>query len=639
MSTTISGKDSRRPKSSSTLSWVTDKLAAGAARVNGGEFQDIEIAVIKATNHDIVSPKEKHVRTLRETIATSPNKKRVMYIIHALYERLMTPNASWLVILKTLMVFHKLIKSDGEAVFKHEMVRYKEKRKLVSLLSLENFTDRTQKENWDYSAFIRVYSLYLEEKVVVFEQISFDVERDNNNSIRFTSASSNDLLTELPKIQKLLQRVLCCIPEGKTTNNELVMDCVKWTMTECFKLYRIISEGMICLSEHFFELDKIDARKGVEMYKESVNSTTQMQSFFSAIQAMTVGQQIQFPQLEAPPEDFIEKMEEYVQGATGRTITRKFPSTISRNARGGPSPAISASRGSGTHNNAKMELPRTSSKSPETVEDLQTDLLNLDVNDNIHGLQNITNNNVQIKPVNAMNNNMHYGAQNNVYADALFGAKNELYTDTFHGVQKSSIVDSFIGTQNAPIGDVPFSTQNASTGNVPFSTQNATNVDMFLGVQNSSNVDTIFELQNVTSGESGLVDGWFHPSSGVSPLTDPVSGGHIQNGSPFDDYFTGGDVLTPLPHQSTEQMTGNPFGDDGLNHVTHSRRETLPLRQHQSARNLKFTGPGVFADPFDGLTPNIHKKTSLAAPGIPMRSESHDFTKLSHQNQNFTSFF
>lgn len=37
---TGTSKDSRsKPKSTSTISWVTDKLAAGAARVNGGEFQ------------------------------------------------------------------------------------------------------------------------------------------------------------------------------------------------------------------------------------------------------------------------------------------------------------------------------------------------------------------------------------------------------------------------------------------------------------------------------------------------------------------------------------------------------------------------------------------------------------------------
>lgn len=32
-------RDTKKPASKTTLTWVSDKLAAGAARVNGGEYQ------------------------------------------------------------------------------------------------------------------------------------------------------------------------------------------------------------------------------------------------------------------------------------------------------------------------------------------------------------------------------------------------------------------------------------------------------------------------------------------------------------------------------------------------------------------------------------------------------------------------
>lgn len=60
---------------------------------------------------------------LREIVSSSPNRKKVIYIVHALYERLITPNESWLVVLKALMVFHKLLKADGEAGFKQEVLK------------------------------------------------------------------------------------------------------------------------------------------------------------------------------------------------------------------------------------------------------------------------------------------------------------------------------------------------------------------------------------------------------------------------------------------------------------------------------------------------------------------------------------
>jgi len=44
--------------------------------------------------------------------------------VHALYERLVTPNETWLVVLKALMTFHKLLKADGDASFKQEVLNH-----------------------------------------------------------------------------------------------------------------------------------------------------------------------------------------------------------------------------------------------------------------------------------------------------------------------------------------------------------------------------------------------------------------------------------------------------------------------------------------------------------------------------------
>lgn len=166
------------------------------------------------------------------------------------------------------------------------MARYKEKRKLSELLRLNNFSDRSQKESWDYSAFVRVYSSYLEERVHVFETIKFDVDRDGGGAnVRYKTASSQELLEELPKVQKLLQRMLACLPEGAAAESEVIMEAMRWILTECFRLYRVISEGVINLAEQFFEMDRVDASKALEMYRESVNSTSQMQTFFNAIQS------------------------------------------------------------------------------------------------------------------------------------------------------------------------------------------------------------------------------------------------------------------------------------------------------------------------------------------------------------------
>lgn len=98
---------------------------------------------------------------------------------------------------------------------------------------------------------------------------------------------------------------------------------MKWILAECFRIYRAISEGVINLADKFFEMDRIDARKGLEMYKEAIDSTERLQTYFSAIQSLSVGREMTFPQLQPPPADFLSQMEEYVKDAKGPEMPKQ----------------------------------------------------------------------------------------------------------------------------------------------------------------------------------------------------------------------------------------------------------------------------------------------------------------------------
>ncbi|CAD7703187.1 unnamed protein product, partial [Ostreobium quekettii] len=297
---------------------VNDKLAAGAARLNGGEYQDVDIAIVKATNHDEVPPKEKHVKTLKEAVSSAPSRRKVIYIVHDLYERLKTSGEDWLVVMKTLMVYHRLMKADNQCSFKMEMCKYKDKRKLNTFLRLDNFSDNSKKETWDYSAWVRAYSIYLDTRLEIYRTVSFDLERDiGAGETKLKTAGSRELLDVLPRLQQLMQRVLGCVPEGAAAVNSVVMEALKWVLSECFRLYRAISEGVINLADHFFEMDRVDARKALDIYREAINSTDRLQEYFAKIQNMAAGKALQFPQLMPPPEDFLDQMEAYAKGAPG----------------------------------------------------------------------------------------------------------------------------------------------------------------------------------------------------------------------------------------------------------------------------------------------------------------------------------
>lgn len=615
-------KDGQRtkPKTTSTFSWVSDKFAAGAARVNGGEFQDVEIAVVKATNHDVTPPKEKHVRTLREIISSSTNRKKVIYIVHALYERLIAPNEMWLVVLKALMVFHKLLKADGEASFKQEIARYKEKRKVTELLRLNNFSDKSQKESWDYSAFVRVYSNYLEERIHVFETIKFDVDRDGGGTnVRFKTASGQELLEELPKVQKLLQRILACLPEGAAAESEVVMEAMRWILTECFRVYRVISEGIINLAEQFFEMDRIDATKALEMYRESINSTTQMQTFFNAIQSLSIGRQIQFPQLTSPPDDFVLQMEEYVKGATGRTTLRKFPSTVGRNVHGSPSPALASNSTGGS---AAPKIVVSLETTPEQPAQPQAtapadDLLGLDALD--------------FNPTPAPAPAPQAAAPAaDPFGDTIFQNSNELPKEPAHFIddwgQSTSIpspaaLSSVAAEQNtSPFDDFfgggpmvqPPAPESSSPGShvqqvPPYNpVQGFGTVPAFQQPAPVAPMASFHQPQHPPMGGFQQLApvppfGGFHQTVPVAPM-----GGFQQQAPPTNNPFGGFAAFdtTPQPFQQFQPVTPQ-----------------MPVRPSVPQAS-PHSGPGAFADPFEGLTTDIQKKPSYAPPGAPMRQDA-----------------
>ena len=48
-------------------------------------------------------------------------------------------------------------------------------------------------------------------------------------------------------------------------------------LTESFKVYKAISEGLINLADRFFEMDHLDAQQGLEAYKESLVANERLQ--------------------------------------------------------------------------------------------------------------------------------------------------------------------------------------------------------------------------------------------------------------------------------------------------------------------------------------------------------------------------
>lgn len=78
----------------------------------------MDVAVVKATNHDVCTPKEKHVRTILAATDGRRRREDVLYCLCQLAARL--KSSHYLVVLKTLMVFHRLLR-DGSHVAANQL--------------------------------------------------------------------------------------------------------------------------------------------------------------------------------------------------------------------------------------------------------------------------------------------------------------------------------------------------------------------------------------------------------------------------------------------------------------------------------------------------------------------------------------
>ncbi|GFS35025.1 ENTH/ANTH/VHS superfamily protein [Actinidia rufa] len=141
---------------------VKDQTSISLAKVASNASSSLEVAVLKATTHDDVPVDERYVHEI--LLLVSSNQSNAAACARAIGKRI-SRTRNWIVAVKSLMLVLRIFQ-DGDPYFPREVLHAMKRG--AKILNLSSFRDDSNSSPWDYTAFVRTFSLYLDERLDCF---------------------------------------------------------------------------------------------------------------------------------------------------------------------------------------------------------------------------------------------------------------------------------------------------------------------------------------------------------------------------------------------------------------------------------------------------------------------------------------
>ncbi|CAM8901401.1 unnamed protein product [Rhodiola kirilowii] len=320
---------------------VKDNTSIGLAKVGSStSVSDLEVAVVKATRHVEYPAEEKHIREILSL--TSYSRAYVSTCVSIIARRL-NKTKNWTVALKTLMLIHRLL-SEGDPSYEPEI--FFATRRGTRLLNLSDFRDNSQSNSWDFSAFVRTYALYLDEKLEFRMQgrrgkrSAFvadedeDYLRENRSSpgrggrendhkhdrlqvaVRATPVremKADQLFSRGHHLQQLLERVLACRPTGAAKVNRLVIVALYPIVKESFQVYYEITEIMSIMIDQFMEMQVPDCVKVHDSFARICKQFDELDGFYGWCKTVGIARSSEYPEVEKISQKKLDVMDEFIK--------------------------------------------------------------------------------------------------------------------------------------------------------------------------------------------------------------------------------------------------------------------------------------------------------------------------------------
>ncbi|XP_051971842.1 phosphatidylinositol binding clathrin assembly protein a isoform X11 [Xyrauchen texanus] len=285
---------------------ITDRIAAAQHSVTGSA---VSKTVCKATTHEVMGPKKKHLDYLIH--CTNEMNVNIPQLADTLFER--TANTSWVVVFKSLITTHHLMVYGNE-----RFVQYLASRN--TLFNLSNFLDKSGLQGYDMSTFIRRYSRYLNEKAVSYRQVAFDftkVKRGADGVMR--TMSTEKLLKTMPIIQNQMDALLDFNVNANELTNGVINGAFMLLFKDAIRLFAAYNEGIINLLEKYFDMKKAQCKEGLDIYKKFLTRMTRISEFLKVAEQVGIDRG-DIPDLSQAPSSLLDALEQHLASLEGKKV-------------------------------------------------------------------------------------------------------------------------------------------------------------------------------------------------------------------------------------------------------------------------------------------------------------------------------
>ncbi|XP_030056001.1 phosphatidylinositol-binding clathrin assembly protein isoform X4 [Microcaecilia unicolor] len=285
---------------------ITDRITAAQHSVTGSA---VSKTVCKATTHEIMGPKKKHLDYLIQ--CTNEMNVNIPQLADTLFER--TTNSSWVVVFKSLIGTHHLMVYGNE-----RFIQYLASRN--TLFNLSNFLDKSGLQGYDMSTFIRRYSRYLNEKAVSYRQVAFDftkVKRGADGVMR--TMNTEKLLKTVPIIQNQMDALLDFNVNANELTNGVINAAFMLLFKDAIRLFAAYNEGIINLLEKYFDMKKNQCKEGLDIYKKFLTRMTRISEFLKVAEQVGIDRG-DIPDLSQAPSSLLDALEQHLASLEGKKI-------------------------------------------------------------------------------------------------------------------------------------------------------------------------------------------------------------------------------------------------------------------------------------------------------------------------------